>query len=415
MSNKPKPSLKGGVGTQRLQPIRATQPFQLRQGASPARKSPSSSPTSMLPRSATDPRRNKWSSDHRNSPDRSDRKSPSSPGIKVTNRRSPSPRVCRTSSHDSVPAALTGTYLTGQWPRELTSNSFITPSNSGTSTKSTQTPHDWNSEACLQYSKNSKSLSNRQSDVEVTKMKQQMRRIAKSSRQEKKERQSPVHANHAALPQSQTAQSRSISNPMPIYGRVPRRQNSLEGLNKEIEIIILNETPVRHTQGVTPPDGHRAPLPRSSTRTMETQTPQGFAHDNNLIQNTEGHTPSPSSDQTLAVPTTTKVGEQGQSPCPKYASSPRPNNSYMFQREPPEGAESVTPFKEQDISPYIIGSSCPDKQKVHFQISKNGSFTKWKPPCPEQNNNGDVLLSLSSAMKVKCEVEGKNAFNIDDM
>lgn len=206
----------------------------------------------MLPRSATDPRRNKWSSDHRNSPDRSDRKSPSSPGIKVTNRRSPSPRVCRTSSHDSVPA-LTGTYLTGQWPRELTPNSFITtPINSGTSTKSTQTPHDWNSETILQQSsKSSKSLSSRQSgyqDVEVKQMKQQMRRIAKSSRQEKKERQSPVHANHAALPQSQTAQPRSISNPMPIYGRVPRRQNSLEGLNKEIENIIIkdsNETHVR--------------------------------------------------------------------------------------------------------------------------------------------------------------------------
>lgn len=38
-------------------------------------------------------------------------------------------------------------------------------------------------------------------------MKQQMRRIAKSSRQEKKDRQSPVHANHSALPQSQVIMS----------------------------------------------------------------------------------------------------------------------------------------------------------------------------------------------------------------
>jgi len=38
--------------------------------------------------------------------------------------------------------------------------------------------------------------------------------------------------------------------------------------------------------------------------------------------------------------------EYGISPYPKYASSPRPNNSYMFKREPPEGAESVKPFKE---------------------------------------------------------------------
>lgn len=27
---------------------------------------------------------------------------------------------------------------------------------------------------------------------------------------------------------------------------------------------------------------------------------------------------------------------------PKYASSPKPNNSYMFAREPPDGAEKVT-------------------------------------------------------------------------
>ena len=26
----------------------------------------------------------------------------------------------------------------------------------------------------------------------------------------------------------------------------------------------------------------------------------------------------------------------------KYASSPKPNNSYMFAREPPDGAEKVT-------------------------------------------------------------------------
>lgn len=51
----------------------------------------------------------------------------------VTNRRSPSPRVCRSSSHDPV-----GSYLTGQWPRDITSSTFFPLSNSGTSNKSTQ-------------------------------------------------------------------------------------------------------------------------------------------------------------------------------------------------------------------------------------------------------------------------------------
>lgn len=371
MSNKPKP--KASAPTPRLQPIRATKPFQLRQG-SPARKSPSSSPTSMLPRPGSDPRRNKWSSDHRNSPDRAERKSPSSPGIKVTNRRSPSPRVCRSSSHDPV-----GSYLTGQWPRDITSSTFFPLSNSGTSNKSTQTPVDWNSETLSSQSKNSKGLSRPvayQDHVEFKQMRQQMRRLAKSSRLEKK---SPVHANHSALPQSQTTQQRSISNPMPIYGRLPRRQNSWEGLNKEIEnytIIDSNDTNKFTGHGITPPDGHRAPLPRSATRSMETQTPQGFARDNTPAS-AESHTPSPSHDQNLHIGKSTIVGEAGQSPYPKYASSPRPNNSYMFKREPPEGAESVKPFKEQDMQ-NPIGPSCPDKQKINFQISQNGSFKKWK-------------------------------------
>lgn len=34
------------------------------------------------------------------------------------------------------------------------------------------------------------------------------------------------------------------------------------------------------------------------------------------------------------------------SPLPKYATSPRPNNSYMFKREPPEGCEKVKAFEE---------------------------------------------------------------------
>lgn len=38
------------------------------------------------------------------------------------------------------------------------------------------------------------------------------------------------------------------------------------------------------------------------------------------------------------------------SPLPKYASSPKPNNSYMFKREPPEGCERVKVFTEETQS-----------------------------------------------------------------
>lgn len=41
------------------------------------------------------------------------------------------------------------------------------------------------------------------------------------------------------------------------------------------------------------------------------------------------------------------------SPLPKYASSPKPNNSYMFKREPPEGCERVKVFTEETQSVLI--------------------------------------------------------------
>lgn len=41
------------------------------------------------------------------------------------------------------------------------------------------------------------------------------------------------------------------------------------------------------------------------------------------------------------------IAENGNnSPLPKYATSPKPNNSYMFKREPPEGCERVKVFEE---------------------------------------------------------------------
>lgn len=40
------------------------------------------------------------------------------------------------------------------------------------------------------------------------------------------------------------------------------------------------------------------------------------------------------------------VEEGSPSPVLAFASSPRPNHSYMFKREPPEGCEKVRAFEE---------------------------------------------------------------------
>lgn len=56
------------------------------------------------------------------------------------------------------------------------------------------------------------------------------------------------------------------------------------------------------------------------------------------------------------------------SPVLAFAASPRPNHSYVFKREPPEGCERVRVFEEA-TSPgpdLAFLTSCPDKNKVHF-------------------------------------------------
>uniref|UniRef100_H2ZIW7 Uncharacterized protein n=1 Tax=Ciona savignyi TaxID=51511 RepID=H2ZIW7_CIOSA len=280
-SNKAKPMLKSGPSRKSgPPPIRATQHFQLLQG-SPARKSPSSSPT---PRSATDGRvglgvRNRWSPDHRASPDRSDRKSPNSPSIKVANRRSPSPSIRRTASLDTI----AGPYLTGQWPRDFVP--IQQHAGQLVCNKTTQTP-DWSTEITASQlkpsGKSNHALTGSMADPGFNKMRLQIKRIGqRSQHNKKKERSPPIHGDHSAFHQLAASHPRSISNPISIggqpFGRRPQRQNSVEALNKEIDMFINKDAAgneARMYQGVTPPDGHRAPAPRSTTRTMETQTPQ---------------------------------------------------------------------------------------------------------------------------------------------
>ncbi|XP_061432464.1 glucocorticoid-induced transcript 1 protein-like [Lethenteron reissneri] len=65
---------------------------------------------------------------------------------------------------------------------------------------------------------------------------------------------------------------------------------------------------------------------------------------------------------------------RGGSPLPKYVSSPKPNHSYTFMREPPEGCERVTAFEETQQHKDIPSIFCPDKNKVNFVIKSDTAF-----------------------------------------
>ncbi|XP_045560881.1 protein FAM117B-like [Salmo salar] len=256
-------------------------------------------------------------------------------------------------------------------------------------------------------------------------------------------------------------------------------RNSVEGLNQEIERIIICDAGERdelHPHRV--PDGRRAPPPlsqRSSSpsiasrsysssysssvfRSINTQTPQGGrgASGGGVVSSRsesvspsfltvptdtetagerggdgvgEGESPLPNGDELL-----TDCGEKDlghSSPLPKYASSPRPNNSYMFKREPPEGCERVKVFTEetqskppqqvpcpllrskiaQQVPQFLTG---PDKNKVNFIPNSGSAFclvSILKPLLPtttQELNLKPLLPATTQELSLKSSGTGAN-------
>ncbi|XP_067892280.1 protein FAM117B-like isoform X3 [Heterodontus francisci] len=406
-------STSGGVG--RPQPMRATVPFQLKQGSptrcvggagrqqqqtatsrsSPTRtqqqlhqaaaaaaatttassSSPCSSPTPLwAPGPDASRVRHRKSPEHKGSPER---KSPNSPVCKVERSRqslvSPSNNIRRTSSLDTLAAP----YLTGQWPRDAHSHSAPCVRD-----KATQTPSAWAEESSEKKKgshKRSASWGSNDQLKEIAKLRQQLQRSKQSSRHHRdKERQSPFHGNHAAINQSQAPIPKTVLIPVAIpisKSTVSRFRNSVEGLNQEIERIIIKESGDKEEQMMIPqdtPDGHRAPFPvqqrSSSTRSIDTQTPSGMDRSSTsssrsqsisptfLTIANEGSGESPCYTEDLL--TDGREKESGtNSPLPKYASSPKPNNSYDFKREPPEGCERVKAFEETSLSSSLLAAT----------------------------------------------------------
>ncbi|KGL72209.1 Protein FAM117A, partial [Tinamus guttatus] len=251
------------------------------------------------------------------------------------------PRVRRTSSLDTI----VGSYLLGQWPRDADGAAA-----SCTNDKATQTPVSW-------Y------------ETEVGK--------ASSS----------SHKRSASWGSTDHRREDSPSGfppPSPILRLSPCLHRSLEGLNEELEGVFVKEQGDEELLRILDvPDGHRAPVPaqRGSGDAALALEPSSssccslsLSPSPSVPLRLSPHTPvrpaaeelSPATDEAQMDP----KEKEGGSPSPvlAFASSPRPNHSYMFKREPPEGCEKVRAFEEA-LSPSpdpTFQPSCPDKNKVHF-------------------------------------------------
>ncbi|XP_068425678.1 glucocorticoid-induced transcript 1 protein isoform X2 [Clinocottus analis] len=375
----------------RLHPIRATVPYQLLRGGpgSPTRAQTlyggaASSRGSSPPPS---PSLGSGSAKQRLSPENKDSSCPPDSPVSRAERSKlqvrSSSAIRRTSSLD----AITGPYLTGQWPRDSHG-----PYPSCMKDKATQTPGLWIDEGAEQGSPHQRSASWGSADhlKEIAKLRLQLQRSKQVSRQNKDREHSSLQlqqqAQHgtACQPQYKGASSTLSTIPVPksFICRVP---SSVEGISHELENVFIRENGEQGIQAMDVVDGRRAPFPphhysSGDTRDTDTQAPSSGDSSPSPRPCSSDHAPSGDGSPCSAE----EIDKDGvcSSPLPKFATSPKPNNSYMFKREPPEGCERVKVFEEM-VSGRSKGFplfSCPDKNKVNF-IPRGSAFCPVKLLC----------------------------------
>lgn len=384
--------------------MRATLPFSLIAHGNPSptrgnglrRPSPSSSPVhgseNGLKHRRSSPE-TRGSPEHRRSP--SSPSSSSSKGERGKLTKSSSGPIRRTSSLDAI-----SPYMSGQWPKDVGS---FGPS---VCHKSTQTPvwEEGDIEDNLgARQKRSNSLGSGDQKIKE-KLKQHLQRTKQGSKSSHTYgRQSPLHGDHTAIPASRLPQSIPISIPLGPRPSEGPQKKSLEGLNSEIQKLVLTDVQTERVHATEQiPDGRKAPVLEMlsgvtvpfRTVDIQTQTPSnnqdGQESGGSGNSSSRSHSASPTypimpgaadsrpssrCSSGGAADTEENVSPELPAGGPKYASSPKPNNSYLFAREPPDGAEKVPLHVEdadRNASPLFFG---PDKTKVKIiNISAGSAF-----------------------------------------
>ncbi|KAI2658696.1 Protein FAM117A [Labeo rohita] len=277
--------------------------------------------------------------------------------------------------------AIVWPYLQGQWPKEGDRHDK--------QDKSTQTPQAWLAgaeTASVGLHKRSASWGNSErlqdgSDVcadSFFKLKQQLQQKKRSGilvgNQEK------LHSQH---------QSAALLIPPASLTRLPLRlRQSEERLDQELEKVFTHHASVHHCGLYEVPDGHRAPVPHLRPKS-------GFQIGSSCVAS---HSSSSSSTSCSPQrPLDLETVEEVSSCILMLSSSPRPNNSYCFQRDPPEGCERVR-VCEENVLPcldQVYVSSCPDPDKVNFTTHTGSAFCPVNLPKPLLPPVDFLICSLS--------------------
>ncbi|XP_075535883.1 protein FAM117B-like isoform X1 [Dermacentor variabilis] len=249
-------------------------------------------------------------------------------------------------------ASLDAIYLSAQWPRDLHSYCGRPMVD-----RATQTPDDWKELERIKFVQKKPALPQGDS-LEMKYIRQRLQRTAQGGRTSP--RWSPVQGDHqlglAALspPLSPSVAPPPPSGPIPIQARpgrtppgAPRMRNSVEGLNQEIERLVLkgisgsgteNEAELERVMGPTP-EGHRAPIAElfHYTCSVDTQTPSGSDGSNGFVDGPSRH--SSSRPDSLECDKSASPDLEVSGHTSKLGTSPQINK--FLTREPPDGCEKV--------------------------------------------------------------------------
>uniref|UniRef100_A0A8C8DHM8 Family with sequence similarity 117 member Aa n=1 Tax=Oryzias sinensis TaxID=183150 RepID=A0A8C8DHM8_9TELE len=267
-----------------------------------------------------------------------------------TSARPPKPTIRRTLSLDTI----VGPYLQGQWPKEA-DGSAVTCVND----KATQvnvTGH------------------RRPSHVMQSKWRCKIQHILS------------ILASELMLAVVQTVPL------MPLNRLAQRLRRSVEGLSLELEEVFVSEKQDDQHEILDIPDGHRAPAPVQRCSSGSQSEPSPGLLDASLLSPSQSPfffwrcskmvtflcaEPLDCEPLCPSPPTSPPLFELDAPPLQPCSSSPRPNKTYSFQREPPEGCERIRVCEEattvcQDEP--LLQPSCPDPNKVNFTPHGGSAF-----------------------------------------
>ncbi|KAK4288669.1 hypothetical protein Pmani_038312 [Petrolisthes manimaculis] len=216
---------------------------------------------------------------------------------------------------------------------------------------------------------------------------------------------SPVHPRHQALQQTNGGSRAIPIPPLPKPLLPPRLRSSVEGLNQEIERLVLRPTQMAGDDlddwGEVARDGRRAPIAEylRFTRSIDTQTP---AQGSTVSATSSNHTSPSSISPPTSPPQTHDPVRPPSTPSPTsaHALATSPHINKFLARAPPDGCERVA-LKLHDIH--------------RPEATKTGDWPAVRPPggftlrpsqgsafCPLERISAEQVCETTTALHV-CE------------